>query len=68
MVGLIEDELDALFFHECLGLLTLVNLAVVQEDIPLLTSSLESGIHHLLQLPQELDEDVLSSSFLGLSE
>ena len=42
--------------------------AVVKEDVPPLTQSLGSGIHHVLQLPQELDERLLSSCLESLGE
>ena len=61
VVGLVEDELDALFFYELLCPLAFVNLAVVQEDVPLLASTSQSRCHHLLQLSEELDEGLLGS-------
>ena len=66
VVGLVEDELDALFFHKLLRPLALVDLAVVQEDVPLLAGASQPRLHHLLQLAEELDERVLSGGLQGL--
>ena len=58
-VGLIEDELDAVLLSELLRLLSLVDAAVVHEDVPSLTCPTESSVHHRLELSEELDERLL---------
>ena len=68
MVGLIEDELDALFFNELLGPLAFVDLAVVEEHIPSSSCSSESLSHHELQLSKELYEGVLGGGLQGLGQ